>query len=473
MSIKALASRYFAAAAGSAAISFLTLPLTTNILGPRAFGAVAVVGALVAVGGAFATLGTSFVIYRHLPQASADEANRLIGTLCWVGVAVAAAWGLVATAGFVGLRPWLPALQQVPVVGFALALAAMLLSPFWAVTMDVLTAQQRAGLFARALLIQAFVTASITLACLYWFDLGTVSLFAGNFAGTAVLFAASAAVLRARMRPRIDRTWALKLREMAVANAGAQASETGYTLAERFLLSRFSGLQTLGLYAHSQRYRDVTQLAVKAVGRGALPLGLEEARDPEGDFPSTRATWAAVYVVIAAAGAVAASAGDVLLSVLTHGKFTSAYVFLGPWFVFVLLQNAARPEFATLFALGEGRTVARVNLWTNTAALALLLVLVPWLGAPGAAAAAIAQVGMNRVAIARAARRYRPTPRHDRWVARGIVIITLAVVTKEVLQPAWPGSVLLAAVWGGLTVLIGRSAVTPVVAKIMQPWTRR
>jgi O-antigen/teichoic acid export membrane protein len=105
-------------------------------------------------------------------------------------------------------------------------------------------------------------------------------------------------------------------------------------------------------------------------------------------------------------------------------------VFFGPWFVLLLLQLSAKPEVGTVFALAPGETVARISLAASLAGIAATAVLVPLVGAGGAAAALLMQALVYRVAVRLPSRRYRQVPFQDRWALIGIVVVAIAFAAK-------------------------------------------
>lgn len=456
MSIRRLASRYFAAAAGSAAVSFLTLPLVTRILGPRDFGSVALVGAVTMIGTSFSTLGTSFVVYRHIPQANASERASIITTLAVYGMAIVGVWAVVAAGAYLVLKESVGVVADLPSAGVWLALAAMGAGPLWTIAMDVLTLEERAGVFATTLVAQALAGAGTTLFCLFALDLGVVALFAGNLVSSLWLGATGLWVLLPDLTRMPEARWRAEVRRVARSNLLPQASETGFTFVERLMLSRWEGLGPLGIYAHSQRYREVAALGIKSIGRGAWTAGLEEARRDDARFARTGRTWGVLHVVIAMAGVAFAAAGEHLVSVLTNNRLTAAADYIGPWFMILLAQNAARPQLATLFARGDGAAVARVNLASNVAGILALVALVPLWGAGGAVAAVACQVAVGRFGTILAARRYAATPLQDRWVLVGIILIAATMAVDAWLRPGVAGALVLLAGAEAVVLVAGR-----------------
>ena len=430
MGIRRRSFRYFTSSVVAAAISLLTLPLTTRVLGPRDYGVLALTLAVAGVGGSLLAPGSSFVISRHWGVSSAGLRVQMVSTLVILGCGVTLVWGALATGLVLGLRDVLGFLAGVSVGGLVLTLAGLVLSVFALAAGEILTLQGRAGLFAALGVAQAVVTAATTLIALFAFDAGTLSLFIGLFGGALVAFAGSVFVTGPYLAPRYGVRWQ---REATRSWIFSQVLGTTQPVVERSLLTSAAGLAELGLYTHSQRYGLIVHSGAKAVSRAVWPVSLDEAREIEGDFPATRRSWSTIHVGIAAIGIGFALLGDHLIAALTNDKFTDAAVFLAPWFVLTLLQFAAKPEYATLYALGTSKLVGRLSVVVTLVALLGAVVLIPPFGTTGAVAAVLLHAVVYRAVVHVVARRYRRIPFQDGWVVFGVLLLTAAFVAKHLI----------------------------------------
>ncbi len=449
MSTRRRSAHYLSAAVAGGLISFLALPVITRRLGPVEFGAAALVTAFVSLGNAFATLGSSFVVYRFLPEEDESDKALTIASLCVLASLASVAWAAVlAGVFFSGIS--FAGLDRVPSAGVVMSIAAMLLSPYWSIATDVLILEGRSATFAWATVTQALVGTAATIVALFVFDAGVVALFAGNLAAMVVVGTVGLWTLRRYITVHPTRRSLAKVFKVAVHNLPSQAAESGYLFAERVLISRFAGFRGLGLYSHSQRYREIAQLGLKSVARGLWPVSLDEARDPTSNFVSTERAWTGLHVVLTAVGIGAAAIGDHVISAITNGRFTDSYLLVAGWVAYVLIQNSARPQLATLFALGESDVVARANLRANLIGLIALVVGVPLLGVGGGLAAGLSGIVVSRGGFMFAARRYRATPNQDRWVVLGALLIGATALAKVSIAPSF---------WGSVALLAGAEAV--------------
>jgi O-antigen/teichoic acid export membrane protein len=419
-------------------VSFGILPLTTRRLGPADYGVFALVVAVTAVGSALGTLGSGYVVYTMMPSEPAARPSILTSYLT-LSFGITAAWG-TAVAG-----AWLVAGDQLGTLGdvsggdLALALIAMALTPTWIVAIDVLTLDQRAAAYTVCTLAQLAASTTATLVALFAFDAGRHALFIGVAAGAACGALGAAVVLRASLAaaPSADR--ARSLLRVGRTFVGAQVSDTGYTLLERGTLSASSGVTPLGIYTHSQRYRDATNLGVKAVARAAWPVSLDEARADSPTFPYTRRLWSGIHAAVALAGVAAAFAAEPVIAALTHDRFTAAADYVPWWFVFVLLQSMAKTDTATLYVRGTASTLARLNVGANAVAALTLVVGATRYGAGGALAAGVAQALTYDLLSYRSARRLRRLPFTDAIALAAIGLVVVATVLERTVVDTGAG----------------------------------
>lgn len=441
MTIRGRSWRYLIASVATAAISLVTLPLTTLRLGPTDYGVLALGTALAGLGGAIAAVGLGFAISNRWQVADRDERIGLVSTLTFTAGGLALAWAVSATLVFELLHDSVRFLEPVPSAGILLLMLGLIVSAPWLLATEILTLDGRATFFSAATVAQAVATGAATLVSLFLFEAGRISLFIGLFAGALVGLGFGLAVIRPYFRLRFDNVRRGDLAQGAFLVA--QVTETVQSFLERVLLARFAGYADLGLYTHSQRYRAIAQQGAKAVGRGVWPVTLDEAREPDGRFSATRATWNAVQVAIVAVGLALTSLGDIVIGLLTNGKFTDAHVYLAPWFVYLLLQFSARPETGVLYALAPGRTPARLSSISNLAGIASALALIPLFGPGGAVAALLLQLVVLRVLVRVPARRLRRVPFQDGWVLVGIGWLTATWAVKILIDPGPVGDLAL------------------------------
>ena len=91
---------------------------------------------------------------------------------------------------------------------------------------------------------------------------------------------------------------------------------------------------------------------------------------------ATRLAWPPAHLALALGGVFMATLGRDAIALLTHNKFTPAYVFAALWTVLVLLENAAKPAVAIVYAQGLGVANQRVVIFGGLIATALMIPLI-------------------------------------------------------------------------------------------------
>jgi O-antigen/teichoic acid export membrane protein len=159
-------------------------------------------------------------------------------------------------------------------------------------------------------------------------------------------------------------------------------------------------------------------------------VALDEARAPEKGFPRLGQVWPATQLALALGAVAMATLGGEAIGLLTHGKFTQAYIFATLWLAFVMFENASKPAVAIMYAYNLGVANQRIALLAGVASVALMIPLVAWFGPYGAIATNFAGVSIYRGLIVVAARRAAPFPFQDGTLFFGmaVVLVTLTVI---------------------------------------------
>lgn len=172
-------------------------------------------------------------------------------------------------------------------------------------------------------------------------------------------------------------------------------------------------------------------MPVGAVANSVWPITLAYARSGDRDFLRTRIGWNATHLMLAAIGVGMATLGAHLISLLTHDKFTEAYVLATLWIVYLIVQNTGKPQTAIFYAFGAGATYARIQAFAMLCGTGFLVFLVPAIGMYGAFCAALAQQLIMRIAVQRFARAIRPAPFQDQWAIAGAALILFTLWARH------------------------------------------
>ena len=165
------------------------------------------------------------------------------------------------------------------------------------------------------------------------------------------------------------------------------------------------------------------------------PDSLDEARYGDSQFRKTKQAWDVVVLFISGAGLFFAAFGEDIIALLTHDKFTEAYVLAALWMVYLLVQNTGKPAIAMAYAKEQGVLLQVLLVMSTVLAILLLLVLVPVVGIYGAAAAALGNVVTFRLLIYIGISRRYGVPFHDKNAIKGLVSVLLVLGMVVWFQP--------------------------------------
>ncbi len=143
--------------------------------------------------------------------------------------------------------------------------------------------------------------------------------------------------------------------------APGQAMESASVTIERNVIGAGLSLGALGIYTHSQSYKAITLLAIKAVSRAIWPVSLQEARTAGSTFIKTRLAWRPLVVMLTVVALLNVAVGREVIAVLTHGKFDLAAKFVTCWMIYQIIQCTCREYHTVLYTAGRGIFLTYVN----------------------------------------------------------------------------------------------------------------
>ncbi len=411
-----------------AGLAFAVLPLTTKRLDPADFGLFALVLSFSSFGAGASGLGAAYPIAAHLPVLNRTERQDLVSTLLWLGALVAFVLAAMLLLVWPLLAAMIPDIANAPASASWIAAALIVLGVPWNHAVAAITVTGQAGTFAAVTIAESIASTAATLIALYGFDLGIESLFVGALVGASANTVGSVVALRHLVRFRFSRKWVADCLHVGGLSFVASLVERGQVTIERYAFAHYVGLATLGIYSHSQQYLNLAKAGAKAVSNATWPVALEEARAEDGRFTRLGAAWQPVYLALALGGVFMATLGRDAISLLTHDKFTPAYVFATLWIVLVLLENAARPAVAIVYA----HRLGIANQWTvilgGLLATALMIPLIKWFGALGAVFGGFVSVLVYRTTVVVIARRASSFPFQDGTLFMGIAVVLTTLV---------------------------------------------
>jgi O-antigen/teichoic acid export membrane protein len=441
------------------AVSLLLVPILTRVLLRQQFGVAELVTGysasvlLVLVFGMDAALARFF--YQQPDRAarvrmtSSSFAFRLA-----TGVSISLVLALLAGP----LATWLTGSES---YAKYLRIGALTL-PFTVVTLwcnDLLRVTFQPWKFVTLNVTQTAVVGGLTLYLVLARGLGVAGVLYGKLAGDALASLLGLLLCRHHLRPRFDPTILRAMLRYGLPLVPVAFAYGAIGAVDRWSLQRFTSLDEVGVYAVALKFFAVVTLGVSAFQLAFMPFAFARAQDPEA--PRLYARVLGLYVAVASAGALlvglAAPLGIRLLATPAYAAAARPALWLG----FAAVAQGAY----YVAALGINLSLRNALLGISAGGAALVaaaanLLLVPRLGAEGAAMATCAGYVSSAALTYSIAQRVHPLPfRGARLAALFAVAVALGAVA--VRQPLEGGEALAlrAAVWAAFAWLAWKSDV--------------
>ncbi|GEM_PF-5541147 len=449
-------------------LSLLILPLTTNILGPREYGIFAFASSITGFGTIIASMGASYVTAAHYQTSDISERKHIVMSILFIGFLLSIVFSVIVLLLWPFFASHWEIFREISRRMLFISLCSMVLGIPWIFSADVLTLEGKASLFAWVQIVQSIVLFLATIGALYVFHLGIFSLFIGQLIAAFVATLGSIKTVLNYKGGKVVFKWIKEILKTGVSTIAPNIGESVYLILERSLLILWAGLSQLGLYTHSQQYRTATFMGLNALARTIFPLSLSEAREAESRFEKTRQAWNVGYLGVTVLGIFFATFGRDVISLLTHGKFSEAYVFVVLWMVLILVQSAGKPHTAFLLASNLGKLYARMHVYALLLAGLSLFLFIPWFGVFGALASLFVQMIFFRILIQIQVRKFRRISSQDRWIIIGSVFILLAFGLSQLAKFDRIGNLALLIIMYAALGYFGRHILRNLFARIRQ-----
>lgn len=422
-------------------LSFITLPVLTPLLGPEPYGMAALVGTLVALGSTLALLGIDLPYTRFFLQE--DTVTRLfVERFCWRFALI----GSVSYALLIGIgwyffgHYWLPSHYQIVAV---YSLLAIILSV--AVTMATVRVRL-AGHYhkvALAVISAAAVSVLVSLGVAIFWRPDVWALLSGilgaSFTTLVLLGIPDRAVFlkRSDLSPKTKR---------AVISMGLSASFMAFmywviSSTDRWFLAEYRDVAVIGIYSMASNIALLGLLLNSSLTLTWYP----EASRVYGSHASSALAplgrlWERLVIGLAVGWIAISAAGGDVLRLLAAPEFHPGAAYI-PWLAggvfFYGLAGLANTAF---FLEDKMRYVAWFWIAGGVLSPCLNLLLVPRLGAQGAAIVQCASYGVVAVGILAASRRILPLPVAWLRLTLGLLVALSAGI---LMGPGWLESPLL------------------------------
>ena len=181
-------SLFFLPSVVHVALYIALLPIMTFVLGPADYGVVALVSAFSAFGTAIGSFGASYLIAAHYQIIDISEKKKMISTITIVGLILAMAFSACLLILWPAIKALFPIFANIPFIGLALSLLAMVLGIPWVFAYDVVVLDGKSKFYAILLVMQCIISSLMMVLCLYVFKFGLLALFIGPVFGNLITF---------------------------------------------------------------------------------------------------------------------------------------------------------------------------------------------------------------------------------------------------------------------------------------------
>jgi O-antigen/teichoic acid export membrane protein len=408
-------------------VSVLLVPLYTRVLVPADYGALDLVTTLTTIVFVVLSIGLdSALSYFYNRTQDREERRTVATTILAIGATMAISGVLALTA----LRGPLVALAMPEVVGASeLILLAGLALPFQIVGMVptmLLRLQFAYKRFAVLSLGSLLATVGVTIYLVLVLRMGVAGILLAQLA-TKVPFTILGLIFTwDNYAPRIKPVIA---REIVRYGAPLVAPNLAYWVVlyfERYALLQFASLEQVGLFGVASRVATFVTLVSNAIDIAWMPFALSIQHDEKA--PSVYAQVLTYYVLLTGIGATVISVfAHEMLVLLTQPAYYSAHILVGPIVASLVLRGAINIVAIGAFVKEQTKAIAWASSASVLVQIALLLALIPLIGAFGAALATLAARLFTLAAIARKTRAIYPVPYEWGRLGRMAAVFTLAI----------------------------------------------
>ena len=438
-------------------ISFAALPIATLVLGPTEYGMYALVTSTTALVTGIAGISASYPLATHFKNLDEVGRRALVTTLVTLNLMIALFLGACIIGAWLIFGQESGEYAKLPTVAVLIAVASMITAAPWSIGVELSVMLGQARVYGLTLMIQSLVGAIVLVGSLFLLDLGALSLFVAGLASSMVALLGAWFAMRGYLSARAGIRDGLRYLHGVPILTVASLLEVVQVAVERNVMAVHLGMAQVGIYSHSQQYRNLLATGVKAIARSVWPTSLDEARTESGLlFRKTHLVWNVTYLAIVLFGLCFAIFGDKVISLLTHDKFTDAYILVAVWAAYLLVQNSGKAQTAMLYAHGRGKAIARISSLSTLFGIAVAIFAIPVFGLFGAASAVILQQTVLRIGLQVYVRRYWSLHMDDWWVIGGSMLVIAALALVVIGKPNLWERVVLLLIFSTVLLVAGR-----------------
>jgi len=310
---------------------------------------------------------------------------------------------------------------------------------------------------------QTLLVGGLTLWFVLGRDLGVAGVLYGKLFGDAAAAALGVLLCRHNLRPAFDGALLRRMLAYGLPLVPVSVSYAVIGFADREALQRTASLDAVGIYGVAMKFFAVVSMGLSAFQLAFGPFAYAKANEP--DAPKLFARVLALYVALASAGALAVGLfAPPIVSVLATRDYAAA---AGPalWLGFAAVAQGAY----SVAALGINLSL-KTPLLAGVAGVAAIVavvanqLLVPRLGAEGAAIATFVAHVVSTVLVYVVAQRVRPMP----YRGAKLAVLFAAAVALGLGAARWapPGA-------AGAAVRVGALLAFAALAAAFEIWKDR
>jgi O-antigen/teichoic acid export membrane protein len=431
------------------ALAVILVPIYANVLGVQDFGVMALVNTTLSLATTTVTLALPQAFFRSYLMEHDDIPGRarVLSTalglrlmVSLVGLALLLLLAFPLTELLFGDSSWLPLMLLIGPIVFSDTLNLIPLS--------LLRAERQPAAYAALSFSRAVLGSVMIIVFVVGFQLGVLGVVLGALVASVTVAAVGVAILgrAGRLRVAVDRPLAGRMLAFSLPLVPASIASWTLNLSDRYLIGAFQGHAAVGVYSAGYTIGLVVNALVVApfaLAWGATFWQISKSpRAPE------------IYARIMAGFVVAASFIALLLSAAATDGLR---ILFKPAFEegrFVVPFSALAYVLYGVYTVGatginvEGRTRV-LPITTGIAAalnVGLNLVLIPWVGYIGAAAATVVSYGALAISTTLVSQRYYPVPWHW-WRMAAAMGLAGSLSAASLLGPdhlAWRGACVVA-----------------------------
>jgi O-antigen/teichoic acid export membrane protein len=423
-------------------VSLILVPLYTRALAPADYGALDLVTTFATLVYTVCYLGLDSALAYFFSGDQTDDGRRRTAT---TGLVTWTALVTLGAAAFATLAPFVArfVVPNVPGAARLLMLAALGL-PFLAATTAqtmVLRLRFEMGAYVVLMLGRLVTTIGLTIYMVVGLRRGVEGVLIAQLIANALFAVIAGVVMRRSFAPSVKLGLVLALARYGAPLVLPNVAYWLVLYGERYAIAHFSTVGAVGLFGVATRIAMIITFVSGAIDMAWMPFALSARQRPDAPALFGRVF---LYYVLATGivGTMLALFAREALVLLTQPAYYDAFRLVGPIVAGLILRGALNIVAVGLLLTAKTMRMARISVVAAALDLALLVTLVPVLGALGAAFATCGARLVGVYLTERAAQQVYSIPiaweRITRMTAIFVVVVLVGIYVSAL---AWPVAV--------------------------------